>query len=127
MTDQQLLRAYAEGRDTDSLGAFFGRYEDSLLRFAGRLLSDGDADPRQRIARAWQTAVSRPAQDREIELLITLLETNRRTYEQDPLAALALMEVGMYPTHADDDPVEIAAWTAVARAIFNLNEFITRN
>ena len=42
LTDQDLLRAYVESRDTDSLGAFFGRYEGSLLRFAGKLLGDHD-------------------------------------------------------------------------------------
>jgi len=42
MTDRQLLRAYAEGNDTDSLGRFFGRYQDSLVRFVGRLLRDFD-------------------------------------------------------------------------------------
>jgi RNA polymerase sigma-70 factor (ECF subfamily) len=43
MTDQELIRAYAESSDRDSLGAFVGRYQDSLLRFAGRLLGDLDA------------------------------------------------------------------------------------
>lgn len=42
MTDQDLLRAYVESRDTSSLGVFFGRYEVSLLRFAGKLLGDHD-------------------------------------------------------------------------------------
>ncbi len=42
MTDQDLLRAYAESRDMDSLGAFFGRYEESLLRFSGKMLGDSD-------------------------------------------------------------------------------------
>lgn len=42
MTDRDLLRAYAESSDTDSLGAFFGRYEGSLLRFVGKLLGDAD-------------------------------------------------------------------------------------
>lgn len=42
MTDQELLRAYADSSDTESLGAFFGRYEGSLLRFAGRLLGDSE-------------------------------------------------------------------------------------
>ena len=42
MTDQDLLRAYAESSDMDSLGTFFGRYEESLLRFSGKLLGDSD-------------------------------------------------------------------------------------
>lgn len=42
MTDQDLLKAYAESSDMDSLGAFFGRYEESLLRFSGKLLGDSN-------------------------------------------------------------------------------------
>jgi len=43
MTDRDLLRSYAEKSDTDSLGVFFGRYQDPLVRFVSRLLGDADA------------------------------------------------------------------------------------
>jgi RNA polymerase sigma-70 factor (ECF subfamily) len=43
MTDQELLRAYVDGRDVDSLGAFLSRYQDPLLRFVAKLLGDHDA------------------------------------------------------------------------------------
>ncbi len=42
MTDRDLLRAYAETSDTDSLGTFFGRYQQPLLRFVAKLLGDSD-------------------------------------------------------------------------------------
>jgi RNA polymerase sigma-70 factor (ECF subfamily) len=42
MTDHELLHAYATSRDQDSFGAFIGRYQGSLLRFAGKLLGDAD-------------------------------------------------------------------------------------
>lgn len=40
MTDQELLAAYADSRDVESLGVFVERYQDGLVRFAARLLSD---------------------------------------------------------------------------------------
>jgi RNA polymerase sigma-70 factor (ECF subfamily) len=40
MTDQELLSAYVHSRDVDSLGAFVRRYQEGLLRFASRFLSD---------------------------------------------------------------------------------------
>ncbi|MFC1707212.1 RNA polymerase sigma factor [Planctomycetota bacterium] len=43
MTDHDLILAYADGRNVESLGAFLGRYQDSVLRFVTRLLGDGDA------------------------------------------------------------------------------------
>ncbi len=43
MTDRELLLAYVEARDADSLGTLLARYQDSLLRFVARLLGDADA------------------------------------------------------------------------------------
>ena len=43
MTDRELLTAYVEARDADSLGTLLARYQDSLLRFVSRLLGDADA------------------------------------------------------------------------------------
>jgi RNA polymerase sigma-70 factor (ECF subfamily) len=43
MTDRELLLAYAESSDTESLGAFVQRYQSSLVRFAGKLLCDPEA------------------------------------------------------------------------------------
>ena len=43
MTDRDLLQAYADTGDADSLGAFLGRYSGSLLRFVGKLLRDHEA------------------------------------------------------------------------------------
>ena len=40
MTDRELLLAYAESSDTESLGTFMARYQNSLVRFAGKLLRD---------------------------------------------------------------------------------------
>ena len=40
MTDQDLLHAYVDLRDVDSLGAFLGRYQESLVRFVANYLQD---------------------------------------------------------------------------------------
>ena len=40
MTDQDLLQAYADSRDVESLGAFLSRYQESLVRFVGGYLQD---------------------------------------------------------------------------------------
>ena len=41
-------------------------------------------------------------------------------------AARAVVQIGLAPVPDTLDPVELAAWTAVARAVFNLHEMITR-
>jgi len=40
MTDQDLLRAFVDSRDTESLGALLGRYQNSLVRFVANYLQD---------------------------------------------------------------------------------------
>ena len=40
MTDQDLLHAYVDLRDVDSLGTFLGRYQESLVRFVANYLQD---------------------------------------------------------------------------------------
>ena len=56
-----------------------------------------------------------------------LYRQNRRQYEADRAAAAALLGVGLAPRPADVDAAELAAWTAVGRALLNLNETITRD
>ncbi len=48
-------------------------------------------------------------------------------YRADPEAAKKLISTGLTPQPAELDPVELAAWTSVVRALFNLHETITRS
>jgi len=43
MTDRELLLAFVERRDADSLGALLARHQDSLLRFVSKLVGDPHA------------------------------------------------------------------------------------
>ena len=38
-----------------------------------------------------------------------------------------MSEIGLREVAADIEAAELASWTSVARTIFNLHEFITRN
>ncbi len=57
LNDRLLLRAYAESRKSELLGAFVARYERRLLRFATRLLG-GDRRGAQDVARETFTHVA---------------------------------------------------------------------
>ena len=63
----------------------------------------------------------------ERALLADLLEDSQKRYNDDPSAADQLAAVGQKNVPAGVDRVELAAWTSVARAVFNLSETITRN
>jgi hypothetical protein len=56
-----------------------------------------------------------------------LFVAQRRRYAADEAAARALVATGAAPVPADLPAAELAAWTAVARAVLNQHETITRN
>jgi Protein of unknown function (DUF1553) len=92
---------------------------------AARILVEGSGSDEARIRQVWRTVVSRdPAAD-EIALL-ELLDANRKTYRSAPETASRLIAVGISPNPAGIDPIELAAWTSLARALLNLHETITR-
>ena len=65
--------------------------------------------------------LTRPPGRDELGLLVKFYEAQRRRLAGKELDALALAGPG------DGDVRERAAWTALARALLNLDEFITAN
>ena len=79
-----------------------------------------------RIEFAFHCAVSRTPDDLETRTLGEFLQGTRARFQGNPEAALELIRTGTAPVPAEFDPVELAAWTEVARALLNLSETITR-
>jgi len=100
-------------------------YVEAARGLALRVLA-GPAGTTARIGHAWQLALQRapaPAEQAEAE---RLLARHTEDYRRDPAAARALLATGQLPPAAAD-PVELAAWTHLARVLLNLHEFITRS
>jgi hypothetical protein len=95
--------------------------------FAARILQESGDGDEARLSWAWQHALLRPPDCFEAAQLAELLRQSRQTYQQHPERAKALLGVGQIKPPDDLPSSELAAWTAVARAIFNLSEFTTRN
>jgi hypothetical protein len=94
--------------------------------FAERIVeSEGPTDS-DRLAFAYQSAVSRNPDQLEEELLLKLLKKNREHYRDHPQDAASLLKTGQAAA-PDPKEGEIASWTSVARAILNLSETNTRN
>jgi hypothetical protein len=102
-------------------------FVEAARAFAARILNEGSPDDTACLQHAFRQAVSRSPDQLEMEALRSLLASSRQHYQADPHAALELMANGIAPVPTDLDPVELAAWTTVGRAILNLNETITRN
>jgi hypothetical protein len=95
---------------------------EAARAFAARILREGGDSTDVCLEYAFRRATSRAPDAFERKLLTELLERNRKAYAADPEAARGLIHVGLAPVPEDLNAVELAAWTAVARALLNLNE-----
>jgi hypothetical protein len=102
-------------------------YVESARALAARILRETSADPTERIRFAWREALGRVPMPEETAVLLRLYETNRATYSAQSTAANELTQNGELKPFEGADLVDLAAWTAVSRAILNLHETITRN
>ncbi len=95
--------------------------------FAARVLREGGATDEERVAWAWRQGLSRRPEAREVAVLRELLGATRSAYRDDEDAARRLIATGAAKAASDLDARDLAAWAAVARAILNLGEMITRS
>jgi hypothetical protein len=102
-------------------------YVESSRVFAVKIIQKGGSSVPERISWAWQKALSRNPQKRELSLLTDLFKSNLEHYRQDETAAKGLLSNGSSEAPKQIVASQLAAWTAVARVILNLNETITRN
>ncbi len=102
-------------------------FVEASRAFASRVLSEAGDSTDERLDLAFQLALSRSPDETERSVLTDLLSNSRTHFKQYPDAATKLLGVGLTSPHDDHDPVELTAWSAVTRAVMNLNEMITRN
>ena len=92
--------------------------------FAQRALA---ANARNPIDEAFRLAEDRAPTPQERRILMGLYTESLKQFRADTKAAEALLSVGEAPRPKAVAPAELAALTAVTRAILNLHETITRN
>jgi hypothetical protein len=102
-------------------------YVEAARVLAEHILKEGGASDDERFIWAFRRALSRQPKSEETKVLTDLLDRHRKEYAADKEAAKKAIRVGERPVAKDLDPVELAAWTSVARALLNLHETITRN
>lgn len=102
-------------------------YVEAARAFAQRIMAQGGERSDDRIAAAFQLALSRAPRDGELEALRNLYHAHLMEYTEDPSAAEAVVRSGIAPVPEHLNPVDLAAWTSVARVILNLHETITRS
>ncbi len=93
---------------------------------AANIMERGGRTFEKRLNWAYQRALTRDPNAREIEMLRALFDQQLTRYRTDKDGANELLRVGEAPMPKRNAP-ELAAWTSIARAILNLNEVVTRN
>jgi hypothetical protein len=98
-------------------------YVEASRVFAAHMLArKGD-----RIGWAFERAVGRDPSSEERQILAELLRKSTEEFRHSPASAEKLIHVGESAVPANAKPIDLAAMTAVARAILNMHETITRN
>lgn len=102
-------------------------FVEAARGLADRILSEspGQTDD-GRIRYGMMRVVSRVPDSDELLVLKTLLTSARARYADDLDAARLSTSAGLSETDDTVNPLELAAWTTVARALLNLDETITR-
>jgi hypothetical protein len=100
-------------------------FVEAARLLAERVMREADDDA-ARIDLLWRQALSRRPDRQERELLAGLLSRRRLEFAAAPDSARDLLAVGISPLDGDLAQVELAAWTATARAVLNLHESIAR-
>ncbi|MDG2185144.1 MAG: PSD1 and planctomycete cytochrome C domain-containing protein [Mariniblastus sp.] len=96
--------------------------------FAETIMRQSGGDTRVGLVFAFETATSRQPDEEEIKILQQLFQTSLTEFQSDPEATKNVMSSALLeqPLTSTDAPT-LAAWIAVARALLNLDETITRN
>ncbi len=94
--------------------------------FAERILREAKPDDRARLDHAFALALNRLPTKDERQTLGQLFSYAAADFKKNPASAQALVSIGQTPP-GEVDPVVLATWTAVTRALLNLSETTTRD
>ena len=101
-------------------------YVEAARKLAERILLEGGTTTEERITFAFRLTTARRPTQRELAVLHHVFEQQHARFVADPAAATKLLSVGESPRNEQLPAHELAAWTAVANVILNLDEVVTK-
>jgi hypothetical protein len=101
-------------------------FVEAARSLAERALDGGATDHHAMVSGMFRRILARAPSTPEADVLRTALEAFRGQYRDNPAEAQRLIDVGESKPAADQDPVQLAALTAVAGLILNLDETLVR-
>jgi hypothetical protein len=94
--------------------------------FAEKLLIHSNREDLAKIHYAFQCALTRKPTKEEVQVMTELLSQQRKRYQEDEEAALALVKTGQKTYNKNLRVSELAAWTSVSRTLLNMYETTAR-
>ena len=94
--------------------------------FAEKLLTHSNKEDLAKIHYAFQCALTRKPTKEEVQVMTELLSQQRKRYQEDEEAALALVKTGQKKYNTNLPVSELAAWTSVSRTLLNMYETTAR-
>jgi len=101
-------------------------YLEASRKFAERMMRDGGSTPEARIDYAYRQALARAPKPPEQAVLVETFNQFRTRFQAKPDDAAHYLSEGNSPRDSSLNPMDLAAYTAVASLIFNLDETITK-
>jgi hypothetical protein len=101
-------------------------YLEAARKMAERMMREGGPTPASRIAYGFELATARKPGERESQILAESLNFYRDQFQGGPSAAVRYLAQGEAPRDERLDPRELAAYTAIASLILNLDAAATK-
>ncbi len=101
-------------------------YVEASRVLAQRIMNEAGPSSAERLTLAFRLLTGRPPKPAELTILQAGYEHHLAEYRKDTQAARKLVSAGEYPRNDKLDVSELAAYTALAGLIMNLDEAITK-
>jgi hypothetical protein len=101
-------------------------FVEAARSLAQRALREAGVAEEARLTRLFRLVLARAPRPAELAILRAGLASHRERYRADAKAAAKLIGAGESKPDSRLDPVELAAYTAVASLVLNLDEAITK-
>jgi hypothetical protein len=101
-------------------------YLEAARKLAERAIREGGKESVPRLSFAFRLVTGRQPEEREMSVLQRKLQEMLASYAADAAGAEAFVSVGRSPRDKDIPVTELAAWTAIANLLLNLDEVVTK-
>lgn len=102
------------------------QFVEAARHLAQRMIDEGGPTANERITYGFRVVTARPPTPSELKILREEFQSTLNRIKRDAAGADAILRVGESPIPDEIDHNELAAMTAVARLLLNLNEAITK-